>query len=80
MTQTSEFEAREGQEAFFSTPYLAPISLLTDGVPGFTSPRIKRLEREGDHLYVLLARADFKTAWRYMCQLPLAIMRCAEFI
>jgi len=66
MTETFEFEAREGQEAFIfsvtSTLSLAFIILLTHGVPGFTLLRIKRLEREGFHLHVALVSVEFKNA------------------
>jgi len=74
MTETSELEAREGQETFIfsitSTLSLKPIILLTYGVPGFTFLRIKRLEREGDHLYVALASVEFMNVLRCTSQLP----------
>ena len=82
MTETSELEAREGQETFIfsitSTLSLKPISLLTYGVPGFIFLWVKRLEHEGDHLYVALASVEFMNAWRCTSQLPMALMLCAE--
>jgi len=82
MTETSELEAREGQETFIfsvtSTLSLEPIILLTYGVPGLTFLQIKRLEREGDHLCVALASVEFMNAWRCTSQLPLVLILCAE--
>jgi hypothetical protein len=82
VTEISEFEAREGQEACIfsitSTLSLSPIILLTYGVPGFTFLRTKRLEREGVHLYVALASVEFKKTWSCTNQLPLVLMLCAE--